>query len=320
MHRELKQLLRTATGDSRFVVVVFLDIRGFSSFAKLAESSESAVFLKSVYGSIIEDFFDDASFFKPTGDGLLVVLDYEETTLKDVVEKAVETSVRLVDAFPTICADDPMINFDVPVDLGIGLSRGAATRLHSGDTILDYSGRPLNLAARLMDIARPSGVVFCDTLGVDLLDKAYLDQFDAADVYVKGLAEDEPMSVHYLARRTVIADSYKRPLHRTHVHAEAVFKRTVRELEQMGDYQLELTKEPIDREKIKLIARFPDATPSGGKSKSLWSHTEAPGIYGEDADGAFVRVSMPDLARRLRTKGARGSWEGTMRLEYVVSD
>lgn len=105
--QKLKNQLKSAVGDSRFVVVVFLDIRGFSTFAKLAESSESAVFLKSVYTSIMEDYFDDASFFKPTGDGLLVILDYEEATLREVVKGAVERSVRLVEAFPTICAEDP---------------------------------------------------------------------------------------------------------------------------------------------------------------------------------------------------------------------
>lgn len=320
MHRELRKLLKSAGGDSRFVVVVFLDIRGFSSFAKIAESSETAVFLKSAYGSIIDNYFSDASFFKPTGDGLLVVLDYEENTLQDVVRNAIATSIELVDGFPTVCAKDPMINFEVPADLGIGVARGAATQLHSGDTILDYSGRPLNLAARLMDIARPSGVVFSDALGLGLLDDDILDEFDAAEVYVKGLAEDEPMSVHYLARKTVIADSYKRPLHKSHVHAEESFERSVRELEQMGNYLLRLTKAPLDRDRVKLFAVFPDATASGKKAKSLYSHTEIFGAYGEDAGGPYVRVLMPNLASKLKAKGAKSTWRGNLRLEYLVSD
>ena len=107
MTQRLKDQLAGAAGDSRFAIVVFLDIRGFSTFAKLAESSETAVFLKSAYTSIMEDYFGDASFFKPTGDGLLVILDYEEANLQEVVQMAVETSVRLVEAFPAICADDP---------------------------------------------------------------------------------------------------------------------------------------------------------------------------------------------------------------------
>jgi class 3 adenylate cyclase len=66
MHRDLKELLRTAEGESHRVVVVFLDVRGFSTFAKVAESSDSAEFLKSIYLKILEEYFEDASFFKPT--------------------------------------------------------------------------------------------------------------------------------------------------------------------------------------------------------------------------------------------------------------
>ena len=39
------------------MVVVFLDVRGFSSFAKLAESSEAALFLRSIYIKILDDVF-----------------------------------------------------------------------------------------------------------------------------------------------------------------------------------------------------------------------------------------------------------------------
>lgn len=320
MHRELEKLLKTATGDSRFVVVVFLDIRGFSSFAKLAESSESALFLKSAYLTIVESFFKDASFFKPTGDGLLIILDYNETTLEEAVQKAVEMSIALVEAFPTICDNDPMVNFEVPAHLGIGLARGAATRLHTGDKVLDYSGRPLNLAARLMDIARPAGVVFSDDLGLSLLGQDLLNRFDAADVYVRGLAEDKPMSVHYLTEITVIADSYKRPLHRVHVHADTPIEVSVRELEEMGNFRFKLTKEPVDRANVTVCARFPDVTRSGKKAKSRQTVTEVPGVFGEDADGIFVRALMPALAERVKARGAKATWVGKVRVEYLVND
>ncbi len=317
--QRLKDQLRTAVGDSRFVVVVFLDIRGFSTFAKLAESSESAVFLKSAYTSIMDSYFDDATFFKPTGDGLLVILDYDEASLQEVVQTAVDTSIRLVEAFPTICDEDPMVNFEVPGKLGIGLARGAATRLHSDDEVLDYSGRPLNLAARLMDMARPSGVIFSDALGLNLLDEAVLKRFEADNVYVRGVAEDEPMSIHYLAESTVIEDVYKRPLHRTHVHAENEQEVTVREMEQMGNLRFALSKEPVDRSKIRLVAHFPDATPSGKKT-ALLSVTEVPGVYGEDAAGPHVRVSMPAVAERVKRRGAKSTWTGSIKIEYVVAD
>jgi class 3 adenylate cyclase len=157
MHKDLRELLHSAEGRSRHVVVIFLDVRGFSSFAKIAESSDAAEFLRSVYTQILDDYFPEPEFFKLTGDGMLILYRYNRDTLTDVTNQAVETSLRLVKEFSTLCDTDPMVNFDVPGELGIGVARGAATALISGDKILDYSGRPLNLAARLMDLARPAG-------------------------------------------------------------------------------------------------------------------------------------------------------------------
>ena len=142
MHRELQKLLATAEGQSQFVVAIFLDVRGFSSFAKIAESSESALFLKSAYLTILSEYFPAADFFKPTGDGLLVIRRFQSETLKAIVQDSIAESVRLVTDFPDICRNDPMVNFDVPGGLGIGVARGAATALVSQDQTLDYSGRP----------------------------------------------------------------------------------------------------------------------------------------------------------------------------------
>jgi hypothetical protein len=66
MHHELRELLRTASGESRFVLAANVDIRGFSSF--FADSSQAAAYLSSAYTKILDDYFPAASFFKPTGD------------------------------------------------------------------------------------------------------------------------------------------------------------------------------------------------------------------------------------------------------------
>src|SRR5918996_3324855 len=145
MHRQLKDLLHQARGESHLVLVVFLDTRGFSAW--MSESSEAAIFLRSTYTKILDDYFSTASFFKPTGDGLLIILDYDDANLRKVVQTAVQTSIRLIEDFPNICAGDPMVNFETPDKLGIGIARGAATSLISDGKTLDYSGRPLNLAA-----------------------------------------------------------------------------------------------------------------------------------------------------------------------------
>jgi hypothetical protein len=77
MHRTLKRLLADAAGESQWVVAINLDIRGFSSRMS-ANPSETALYLKKVYARILDSYFTNLSFFKPTGDGLLVVIPFEE--------------------------------------------------------------------------------------------------------------------------------------------------------------------------------------------------------------------------------------------------
>ena len=153
MHRIFREHLPRAQGDSRFVVACFVDVRDFSSF--FAESVEGAYFLRQLYRRLLDDFFPDASYFKPTGDGLMIISDIDDANIAETTRGTLTTSLRLVQEFPRLFERDPMINFPTPERLGIGIARGAASRLFVEGQTLDYSGRTLNLAARLMDLARP---------------------------------------------------------------------------------------------------------------------------------------------------------------------
>ena len=73
LHDRLETLLPTARADNCQVVATFLDVRGFSSYAEIGDTSNVAVYLRSVYTTILREFFSDRSFFKPTGDGLLLI-------------------------------------------------------------------------------------------------------------------------------------------------------------------------------------------------------------------------------------------------------
>jgi hypothetical protein len=137
MHRTFRKLLDQATGSSEYVVVTNVDIRGFSAFSTTVDSADTGLYIKKVYARIIDDYFERASFFKPTGDGLLLTVPYEEKTLGDTVQWTLETCFELLDDFPTLVAGDAMVNFGVPDRIGIGVSRGSASCLRSGETILD---------------------------------------------------------------------------------------------------------------------------------------------------------------------------------------
>jgi hypothetical protein len=81
MHRKFRELLATANGRSEFVVAVNLDIRGFSDWSRRVESSQTILYLTKVYPKLIDQYFADSWFFKPTGDGLLLVRPFVESEL-----------------------------------------------------------------------------------------------------------------------------------------------------------------------------------------------------------------------------------------------
>ena len=198
MTNGLVDLLRTARGESCQVIAVFVDVRGFSSFAGVAESTDTAQFLRTIYSKILEDYFPTADFVKPTGDGLMLIreLDPEAEKVIEEVQHWVQASLSLVADFPTLTDDDVLLNVPVPAHIGIGVARGSATKLiGQGDTTIDYSGRCLNLAARLMDLSRPEGVVFHDRHATALLGST-VDAMFMEQVYVKGIDDTSPLTIH----------------------------------------------------------------------------------------------------------------------------
>lgn len=213
MHREFRTLLQDAKGFSDTIVAIFIDVRGFSSFSKTHDSAEVAIFVKHIYLRIIDEYFPDAAFFKPTGDGLLVVLSYNDLNVREAVPAAIATCEKIVDEFANFCKGEPMVNFEVPKCVGIGIARGTACRLDSTSKTLDYSGNVLNIAARLMDIARPSGVVFHSSIGIDLLPEELVKKYSKADdVYLRGVFENEPTTIFYNKQHTVINERIRHPL------------------------------------------------------------------------------------------------------------
>jgi class 3 adenylate cyclase len=213
MHRAFRQALTDATGRSEFVIVVVADIRGFSAFSKERESPDTAMYIKRVYTRLIDEYFAPASFYKPTGDGLLVTIPYTENNLADIANKTVDFCIACLQSFSKICENDNMINFPVPTAIGFGIARGTACCLHAGETILDYSGHLLNLSSRLMNLARPSGIVIDGSFKMDLLKKETKQLFEKGDVYLRGVAEEAPITIYFLKGYVEIPDEAKIPLH-----------------------------------------------------------------------------------------------------------
>jgi len=212
LQKDFVKALDNAQGRSEFVIAAVIDIRGFSRFSKEHESPDIAMFIKRFYLRLIKDYFANATFVKPTGDGLLMTFIYDENSLKEVAKQVIEACVRVLADFPTLCTNDPMINFKPPDAIGIGIARGTACCLFSGEETLDYSGHLLNLASRLNDLARPSGIVVDGSFLESILPDSSRAEFKMQKVFVRSIAEDVPISVFYFEKYVKIPSSALVPL------------------------------------------------------------------------------------------------------------
>ncbi|HET7844774.1 MAG TPA: adenylate/guanylate cyclase domain-containing protein, partial [Xanthomonadales bacterium] len=201
MHRLLERALPGAKGESRHVIAMVADIRGFSSFSKQNDSADVASYVSKVYLRLISEFGGVSSdaFFKTTGDGLLFVFPFEEADLEETYNKVVGNAMKCHDSFGDFAKGIRMINFETPRAIAFGISRGSACALVSSldgaRMVLDYSGHKLNLAARLQDLARPSGVILEGSPDVELLQPALREQFTSTDIYVRSVAEKNTIKV-----------------------------------------------------------------------------------------------------------------------------
>jgi len=321
MHRQLKTLLRKAYGVSESALVVTLDIRGFSAFCQTQEAPSAAQYLKRVYLRILDQYFPNPRFFKPTGDGLLIIRPYAENTLESVATSTVLSSVKLVREFGTLCSEDPTVNFPVPDSIGIGICRGPVCALIAGKkkpTTIDYSGRFLNLSARLTEMARPAGVVFDSAFGPELLPEPLQAVFAQEPVvYVRSVAEDKPMSVYYTKDYTEILPVYKSPLNEPQWRIYE-WSKTLRDIERApAFFQHLLPSRPAHSDTIRVTAQFPSVE-SGGKMSSNYakSSTVQDFHYEDRAEGPMVRVDHNRLGKYLRTQGVKGPWPCTIRIAY----
>ncbi|MCX7015718.1 MAG: hypothetical protein NTW86_24725 [Candidatus Sumerlaeota bacterium] len=307
MHRTLRKLLEDATGISEFIIALNLDIRGFSSFSKEVESPDTAMFIKKAYINVIDNYFAGASFFKPTGDGLLITIPYDEKNLADIAKRTIASCVKLLSDFGSFTANDPMINFDVPRRLGIGISRGTACRLVSKGKTLDYSGRVLNLASRLMDFARPSGIVFDKDFGIDLLSDEQIGAFASDQIYVKGIAEREPIEIWYLKESTRILPISKHPIDAPNWQVDKHVYKMKRIRQIKPRFQVELASEPVDPSQIRVKVTHPKVL-RGRKDTGFSVIFDFPNFeYVSEAGKHAVSLDSDALCKRLLAAGVKDS-------------
>jgi hypothetical protein len=220
--------------------------------------------------------------------------------------------LRLLKEFPSFCSGDDAVYFRdrVPKKIGIGLSRGVASRLSSGKKTLDYSGRPLNLASRLMDKARPSGIVFDGSVDINLLSKASRRLFRRGTTYVRGIHGETPIEV-YSTRDVVLRK--KEPVAPSKFKTESRLI-TVNDIRSIDSAEWRLVVEPLNPRLIQVEALLPQASAKYRRMISINDFR-----YVLKGDLPTIAMRYLGLRKRLRRAGLTNHSRITIRITYPVS-
>jgi class 3 adenylate cyclase len=149
----------------REVTVVFLDLRGFTSFAETAEPEEVMGVLREYHagmGALI--LAHEGTLERFAGDGMMVFFN-DPVPVPDAPERAVRMAVAMRDRFGELGARWRKRGHEL--DVGIGIAQGFATIGAIGfEGRLDYGaiGTVTNLAARLCGEAKPGQILVSQRL------------------------------------------------------------------------------------------------------------------------------------------------------------
>ncbi len=317
MHRIFRGALEDATGVSQRIIAVFIDIRDFSRFSQQSDSVDVAAFIRKVYIKIIDSYFPFASFYKSTGDGLLLTVPWEDKDLQKTSQIVIESCVKCHSEFTTLFDDDPSINFKVPGSLGIGVARGSACCLVSGERVIDYSGRLLNLASRLTEIARPSGIVIDGAFGINLLEEEQQKTFEEDDkVYLRGIAESEPVKIYYTPEFTIISKYNKQPIVSKRWREQTDIK-SLGDIRKLQQFRYSLESEPLSPEDIIVNIRYSKII-NGEVRPEYYSTFDYSGLdYKLERGKPLVVVDFPKLCKRLENEGLVDDMKITITVAYV---
>lgn len=305
---EWVESLKEAYGIPEFVIAVNIDIRGFTEFCQRVESVDVAAYIKKIYIKILEDYFPNSSYSKPMGDGLFIIFNYNEENLVKVVNNVIDNSIKLIDDFGALLNADHMITYDVPDRIGIGITRGSACCIKTDNLTIDYSGKTLNHAARLMDKARPSGLV-CDHKEFDNVLKPELKELFIEDaVCLRGISEKEPIKILHLKDRVKISITDRIPIDEPIWHQQIATYKIGVFRKWRSPFSFALEKNPISPSSILLIVQqraYESGEPVKGISRfqSYNIDSDPELTYIERAGVPAINLQLKELKDYLKEEG-----------------
>jgi adenylate cyclase len=182
-----------ARGDERIleshrreIVVVFADVRGYTTFTETAEPEEVIEFLRdyhAVLGALVEEYEGTLSHF--FGDGLMVFFN-DPVPCPDAAERAVRMSIAMRASASIVLAAWRRRGYRI--GFGIGIAQGYATLGQIGYAERsDYTaiGTVTNVAARLCDHAADGQILVTGRIAAAIENSVTLEE--AGELALKGL-------------------------------------------------------------------------------------------------------------------------------------
>jgi class 3 adenylate cyclase len=184
----------------REIVVVFLDLRGYTAFAETAQPEEVMSALAEFHaamGRLIERY--EGTLERFTGDGMLVFFN-DPLPMPDAPARALSMALQMQRAAAVLAARWRLRGFDL--GLGIGVAQGFATLGQIGfEGRIDYGaiGAVTNLAQRLCDWAEAGEVLAARRVLADL--EGHFDFTSRGPMELDGFSRTVEV-VHVTAERT----------------------------------------------------------------------------------------------------------------------
>src|SRR2546428_483339 len=178
-------------GHRREVTVVFLDLRGFTSFAETSEPEEVMGVLREYHAEMGHLVLEhEGTLERFTGDGMMIFFN-DPVPVPDAPQRAVRMAVAMRERVEELLVKWRKRGYDL--DFGVGVAQGYATIGAIGfEGRLDYGaiGTVTNLAARLCGEAQPGQILISQRVLAKA--DALVEAEPVGDLHLKGFLKPVP--------------------------------------------------------------------------------------------------------------------------------
>ena len=179
------------------VVALFADLRGFTRLTEKTEVAQVVEMLNEYFTILTETAYQfDATIFNMAGDSLLIGFNVPFPQ-KDAANRAYMAALEMVRRFAPVARGWEKAH-GLRTGVGIGICMGEAVLGNVGSphyTSYTIIGNPVNVAARLMQMAAANEVLICGPVYNEIQSLLPRDQVQArGDVTLRG--KSEPIAVY----------------------------------------------------------------------------------------------------------------------------